>query len=81
MFYEYSSCHNKTCFLRNLQIGPSRVVLNYTRLERLAKNKHSNIYDLFVSYEENEVLWIKPHIVHFLSLTIAQIRQCYITLS
>ncbi len=31
-------------------------VLHYTRLERLARGKHSSLLDPFVSYEENEVL-------------------------
>ncbi len=29
-----------------------------TRLERLVSNKHSNLLGLFISYDENEVLWI-----------------------
>jgi hypothetical protein len=33
-------------------------VLHYTRLERLARDKHSSLLGPFVSYEENEVLWI-----------------------
>ncbi len=35
-------------------------VLHNTRLERLAKHKHSSFLGPFVSYEENEVLWIQP---------------------
>ncbi len=31
-------------------------VLHYTRLERLASDKHSSILGPFMSYEENEVL-------------------------
>ncbi len=29
-------------------------------MERLASDKHSNLLSLFISYEENEVLWIRP---------------------
>jgi hypothetical protein len=31
-------------------------MLDKTMLERLASNKHSNLFGLFVSYNENEVL-------------------------
>jgi hypothetical protein len=31
-------------------------VLHKTTLERLASNEHSNLFGLFVSYNENEVL-------------------------
>jgi len=37
-------------------------VLHYIRLERFAAGKHSSLLDQFVSYEENEVLWIRPQI-------------------
>jgi len=45
-------------------------VLHYTRLEKLA-NKHSSLWDSFVSYEEDEVLytqllWLYSH--HFIFL-------------
>jgi hypothetical protein len=33
-------------------------VLHYIRLETLASDKQSNLLGPFVSYEENEVLWI-----------------------
>ncbi len=35
-------------------------MLHYIRLSRFAYNKHSSLLDQFVSYEENEVLWIQP---------------------
>jgi hypothetical protein len=35
-------------------------VLHYTLPERLANQKHSILSGLFVSYEENEVLQIRP---------------------
>ena len=50
----------KLHFLRKLRISPISYVLLYTRLERLATDKHSSLLDPFVSYEENEVLWIRP---------------------
>jgi hypothetical protein len=31
-------------------------VLHYIELERLARNKHSNLSDPFIIYEENEFL-------------------------
>ncbi len=31
-------------------------------LERLASNKHSSLASLFVSYDENEVLWIRSQV-------------------
>jgi hypothetical protein len=31
-------------------------VFYYTRLQMHARDKHSNLFSLFVSYEENEVL-------------------------
>jgi hypothetical protein len=34
-------------------------VLHYTRLERLARDKHSDLLGTFISYEENEVLRIQ----------------------
>ncbi len=33
-------------------------VLHYTRLERLASDKHSSLSGSLVSYDKNEVLWI-----------------------
>ncbi len=41
-------------FLPNLTMG--LIVLHYTRLERVARDKHYNLLDLYVSYEENEGL-------------------------
>jgi hypothetical protein len=35
-------------------------VVHYTRLERLARDKHPNLLGPFVSYEENEVVCIQP---------------------
>ncbi len=32
-------------------------VLHYTRLEGLTRGKHSNLLSLFISYDENKVLW------------------------
>ncbi len=37
----------------------NKLLLHYTKLERVAKNKHSSLLEPFVSYEENEVLWIR----------------------
>jgi len=35
-------------------------VFNYTRQEKLASDEHSNLLDPFVTYKENNVLWIRP---------------------
>jgi hypothetical protein len=49
--------------LNNLVPGkafqPARV-LNYTTLERIAGCKHLSLFDRILSYEENEVLQIRP---------------------
>jgi hypothetical protein len=39
--------------------GHNKLVLHYTWLEILAKDKHSSLLAPFVSYDENEVLWKK----------------------
>jgi hypothetical protein len=36
--------------------GFNKLVLNDTRIERLASEKQTSLLDPFVSYEENEVL-------------------------
>ncbi len=36
-------------------------MLHYTKLEKLAKEKYSSLLVPFVSYEENEVLWLRLH--------------------
>jgi hypothetical protein len=43
-------------FLYNLQIGPKARVLHYTKLEILARDKHSSLLEPFISYAKNEVL-------------------------
>ncbi len=35
-------------------------VLRNTLLKRLGSYKHSSLLDLYISYEETEVLWIRP---------------------
>ncbi len=56
-------------FLCNLRIGPISScditlfyyhMLCYTRLEMLARDECSSLLGPFISYEENEVLWIRP---------------------
>ncbi len=36
-------------------------MLHYTRVDRLARDKHKSLLGPFVSYEENKVLPIRPH--------------------
>jgi hypothetical protein len=38
---------------------PNMLVSHYTRLERLARDKHSCLLGPFVSYKENEVLQVQ----------------------
>jgi hypothetical protein len=55
-------------------------VLHYTKLERLARDKHSGLLGQPVSYEENEVLWIWPrnlysqHFISFVTYEWAQYK-------
>ncbi len=49
-------------------MGTIARVLQYIRMEKLVKDKHSNLFGLFVSYEENEVFWIWPENWNFLGL-------------
>ncbi len=35
------------------------LVLEYTKQERLARDKHFSLFIQFISYEENKVLWIR----------------------
>ncbi len=55
-------------------------VLHYSRLERLAADKHSSLSKPFVHYEENEVLPIGPHFIlqEKLSVIVAVIFYVYI---
>ncbi len=53
-------------------------MLHNTKLERLGKYKPSSLSGLFISYEENEVLWIQPqglysqHFIFFVTYESAQ---------
>jgi hypothetical protein len=42
-------------FLRNSQMGPKARALDYTKLDRLARSKHSNLLGPFISFKANEV--------------------------
>jgi hypothetical protein len=46
-------------FLSNLQMGPLSWIV-CLRLVKLFRDKHPSLYSPFMSYEENEVLWIRP---------------------
>ncbi len=46
-------------FFLNYELAQYVRVLHYTRPEKLDKDKHSCLLGPFVSYEENEVLWIQ----------------------
>jgi hypothetical protein len=41
--------------------GPQKLVLHYTRLQRVAIDKYFSLLGPFVGYEENVVLWIRLH--------------------
>ncbi len=53
-------------------------VLHNTKPERLAKDNHSNLFSPFVSYDENELLWLwylrlySQHFILFVTHTWAQ---------
>ncbi len=48
-------------FHQNLRMVTKTKVLRYTRLERLAKDKHSSLLVSFVSFEENDAqrIWFR----------------------
>jgi len=64
-------------FINNHCTQKARVLHN-TRLERLARDKHFSLFYPFVSYEENEALWIRPlvpysqHSIFFVTYKSAQ---------
>ncbi len=43
-------------------------MLHFIRLERSANDKQSSLLDKFISYEENEVLWIRPQVLAILGV-------------
>ncbi len=43
-------------FLCNLIEGPIARVFHYTRIKKLARDKHFSLSGMFISYKENEVL-------------------------
>ncbi len=63
-------------FLRNLRISPTSYSVT---LERLGSYKPSILLDLFVSYEETEVLWIRPRYRNYLPQYLNK-PQCYKTI-
>jgi hypothetical protein len=68
-------------FIVTYELAQQARVLHYNRLESLASNKHSNLLGLlglFLSYDENEVLWIRSlgtysqHFILFVTYKQAQ---------
>jgi hypothetical protein len=65
--------------------GPNKQ-LYFTRLERLSNDEHSSLLVAFISYEENDVLWIQPlglysrHFIFFLTYEWAQYARVFHTL-
>ncbi len=45
-------------------------MLDYIRLNTLARDQHSNLLDSFASYEEIEVLWIQSSGLYYKCFTI-----------
>jgi hypothetical protein len=43
-------------FLHNSRMGPKARALDYTKLDRLARSKLSNLLDPFISFKANEIL-------------------------
>ncbi len=47
----------------------NKLVCSIPQLESLTSEKHSNLLDQFLSYEENEIFWIhtlEPYSKHFI---------------
>jgi hypothetical protein len=50
-------CISNASFCSCLMEVPNKMVLHYTKLQRLARNKHTSLLGPIVSYKENELLW------------------------
>jgi len=81
-FLPYSNPWNqpklKVCFFRDLIHNTSfsnKLVYTYTRLKRLASDKHSSLMDTFVHFKEKEVLNIKPQGYKILGVISMLLKQ------
>ncbi len=54
--YLISGLYYKTTIITNLAWAK---LLQYTLLEKIARDKHFRVFGPYLSYEENEVLWIQ----------------------
>jgi hypothetical protein len=51
----------KSCSHNTYESAQQARLLHNTELERLASDKHSNLFGLFVSYDENEIIVNTAH--------------------
>ncbi len=51
-------------------------MIHNSKLERFGRDKHSCLLGLFISYKENEVLWIQP--IDIESLQNRLLKACYV---
>jgi hypothetical protein len=64
-------------FFITYKLAQSRV-LDHNRLDMRVWDKHSSLFDSFVSYKENEVMWMRPqgtysqHFIFFVTYELAQ---------
>jgi hypothetical protein len=52
-------CSQHSIFFVTYKSAQKAKLFHNTKLERLTIDKHSNLFGQFLSYEENEVLWIR----------------------
>ncbi len=63
--------------VKYLWVGTSLTREHLTKLERSARNKHSNLLCPFESYKENQVLWIwSQNFVEWISCTLNLTHKC-----
>jgi hypothetical protein len=55
----------------------NEILLQYTKLESFARNKHTRLLGLFISYKENEVFWIFSLGLYSYSFIFFITQECY----
>jgi len=53
-------CIHNTSVSSSITNGPNTLVFQYSRLERLLRDKHTSLLGPFISYEGNEGILIRP---------------------
>jgi len=73
-------------FLHNLQMSQYARVLDLTRVERLARDRHSSLLGPYENYKGNEVLliWLQgsysKHFIFFITYRCLYELECYMSL-